>query len=105
MPEEQEGTTESPTENPPAAIPGPDFLRLYSHIDPSFPMFVLHEWRARERRPFVYAMTGQIIGGVLAAALIGGFIYLVMNGHGYYAAGLLAAGAISMVTGFRIGRY
>jgi hypothetical protein len=42
-----------------------------------------------------------VIGGVLALSLVGGFIYLVMNDHGGYAGGLLGAGALGMVAGFR----
>jgi uncharacterized membrane protein len=45
-------------------------------------------------------MTALIIGGVVALSLVGGFIFLVMNGHPKAAAGLLSGGVITIVTAF-----
>jgi hypothetical protein len=49
-------------------------------------------------------MLGLVIGGLLGLGLIGGFVYLVMQGHGGYATTLLGTGALSMVAGFRVVR-
>jgi hypothetical protein len=54
-----------------------------------------HRWT------FIYALTALIIGGVIGLSLVGGFVYLVMNGHAKAAAALLGAGAVGMVAGFR----
>jgi hypothetical protein len=61
---------------------------------------VLQEWGHRNRRAFWYALVALVIGGLMGISLIGGFIYLVMNGHVKAAVSLLGAGAVSMVAGF-----
>lgn len=55
----------------------------------------------RDRNAFTFAFTGLIIGGIISSGLIGGFIYLVMQGHPTAAGSLLGAGAVGMVAGFR----
>jgi hypothetical protein len=69
------------------------------------PALILAEWSYRHRRSFRYAMTSLVIGGLIALSLVGGFIFLVMHGFGYYALGLLGAGAVGMVAGFRSVRF
>jgi predicted membrane protein len=58
----------------------------------------------RDHDAFTYALTGLIIGGVIAVALIAGFIYLVMQGHPAAAGSLLGTGALGMVAAFRATR-
>lgn len=84
-----------------AAIPSAELLREYDLVGHDLPNLVIEAWQAGHRRSFRYAMTALFIGGLLAMSLIGGFIYLVMQGHGGYAATLLGGGALSMVAGFR----
>jgi hypothetical protein len=62
------------------------------------------EWSRRHSRAFTYALVSTILGAIVALSLVGGFVYLVMNGHPKSAAALLGAGALGMVTGFRSGR-
>lgn len=105
MPGKQENTvTPRITDEPPAPVPSFEILRLYAELDPSLPRFLMAEWKSQRRRPFVYAMVGMLIGGMIALSLIIDFIYLVMNGHGGYAITLIGAGALSMVAGFRAAR-
>jgi hypothetical protein len=55
-------------------------LTQYSIISPELPALVLQEWGHRNRRAFWYALVALVIGGLMGISLIGGFIYLVMNG-------------------------
>jgi hypothetical protein len=89
---------------PTALFPSPELLEQLGNIHPELPMTVISEWKVRHARAYAYANHALLIGGILALALIGGFVYLVMNSHGYYAAMLLGAGAVSMVAGFRAAR-
>ena len=50
---------------------------------------MLQEWGHRNRRAFWYAPVALVIGGLMGISLIGGFIYLVMNGHVKAAVSLL----------------
>jgi hypothetical protein len=60
----------------------------------------MKEWGFRHQRQFLYA-TLSLGGGILVTlALIGGFIYLVMEGHPEAAASLLGTGALGLVAGF-----
>jgi len=86
---------------PPGNVPNPDLLKQYAIVAPELPALVMAEWGHRHRRAFWYALVSLVIGGVLALSLVGGFIYLVMNDHGGYAGGLLGAGALGRVAGFR----
>ena len=99
-PEPKALTRDAPT----ASVPGAEILAAYAKVSPDLPAHVLEEWSLRHRRAFLYAITALVIGGILGVALIGGFVYLVLTGHGGYAAALLGAGAISMVAGFRAAR-
>lgn len=86
---------------PPGNVPSPELLDQYAYISPEMPGLVMAEWSHRHRRAFLYALVSLLIGGLLALSLVGGFIFLVMNGRGGYAVTLLGAGALSMVAGFR----
>jgi hypothetical protein len=99
-------STERPAQSDPprASVPSPDVLRAYGLVSPDLPFYIVKVWRADHSRNFWYATTALIIGGLLAISLIGGFVYLVMQQHGGYAAGLLGAGAFGMVAGFRASR-
>lgn len=85
---------------PEGNVPGPQVLQGYREIHPDLPAIVMQEWSFRNRRAFIYATIALIIGGLVALSLIGGFIYLVMQGHGGYGSALLGAGALGIVAGF-----
>jgi hypothetical protein len=61
---------------------------------------VLQIWHGIQRADFVYATVSLVIAGMVAFALIGGFVYLVIQGHPKAAGALLGSGALSLVTGF-----
>ena len=52
------------------------------------------------RMEYRYAMAGLAIAGVGLVSIVGGFIYLVMNGHPQAAGCLLGAGVLSLITAF-----
>lgn len=57
-----------------------------------------------DRQAFAYAMTGLVIGGLIAIGVIVGFVYLVVNGHPEAAGSLLGASVLGMIAGFRSSR-
>lgn len=89
---------------PTSSIPSPAALAAYQTIDPQLPRMIVDGAIHRDRNSFLYALTGQLVGGAISLSLIGGFIYLVMHNHATEAAELLGAGAIGIVTGFRLTR-
>lgn len=95
------GKSERPANEKIATVPSPELLREYDSVGHDLPGMIVAAWQARHRRSFIYAMVALIIGGMLALGMVGGFVYLVMQGHGRYALTLLGAGALGMVAGFR----
>lgn len=87
------------------SVPNPELLEEYRRVASELPALVIAEWSARHSRRFRYALTSLIIGGVLALSLVSGFVFLVMKDQGKYAAGLLCAGAFTMVAGFLSTRF
>jgi hypothetical protein len=73
---------------------------MYYDVSPDLPALIVLQWGYRHKRAFWFAWTGQVIGGLLAGSLIGGYIYLVMQGHPKSAGLLLGGGAVSLVTAF-----
>jgi hypothetical protein len=86
---------------PLGVLPPPELLEVFTRFGPEMPAKVLRLWGDAHVRAYRYAILSLVIGGLLGLALIGGFIYLVMQGHGTYAGVLQGAGALSMVAGFR----
>lgn len=88
------------SKTPKALIPDAATLAEFQHIDTGLPVRLV-EIAAREaEREYRYAMLALVCGALIALAVIGGFIYLVMQGHGAYAGGLLGAGVLTMIGGF-----
>jgi membrane-bound ClpP family serine protease len=73
-------------------------------IAPELPALVIKEWSHRHQRACLYALVALSIGGLLALALIAGFVYLIMNNHDTSAGVLLGSGAVSLVMGFLVTR-
>lgn len=96
----KKGKSRSGTNKPQAQVPNPAILREYSEVAPELPALIIQAWERRHHRQFVYATTLGVIGGCVMLTLIGGYIYLVMEDHRYYAAGLLSGGVLSAVAGF-----
>jgi len=84
-----------------AAVPSSELLKSYQALGKKLPEAVMAEWSSYHRRAFIYATVALTFGGLIALSLVGGFVYLVMNGHPKSAAALLGAGALGMVAGFR----
>lgn len=105
VPTKQQQPTKAQLKPQISVVPSPELLEAYDRISPKLPRLVMREWSLRNRRAFTYALTMGIIGGLLAAGLIGGFIYLVKTGHSKAAIGLFSAGAVGLVIGFRSARY
>jgi hypothetical protein len=76
-------------------------LDLFQRFGPQAPIEVLRMWRAQHQANFVYATVALVIAGALGLGLIGGYVYLVMEGHATAGGVLLGSGALSMVAGFR----
>lgn len=88
-----------------AQVPSAAVLQQYLHVSPELPALVMKEWGYRHKRQFLYAMVSLIIGGLVAFSLIGGFVFLVMNGHPKEAGWLLGSGAVGLVSGFVASRF
>jgi hypothetical protein len=86
---------------PSTVVPSRELLDLYAEIHPNLAFDVMDAWNQSHRRAFWYAFVSTLIGGLIALSLVGGFIYLMMNGHSKAAGILLGAGALGMVAGFR----
>jgi hypothetical protein len=88
-------------ENAPLGVlPPPEALELFSNFGSETSMEAMRLWGFTHQRSYRYATLALAIGGTRALGLIGGFIYLVMQGHGAYAATLLDA-----VAGGRLPRH
>ena len=80
--------------------PNPEIVRFYEEISPGYGRIIIEQWALRNRRAFLTPFVAMIFSFALASGLIGGFVYLVMQGHTKAALALLGAGAISLVTAF-----
>lgn len=90
-----------PGKKPSSSIPSPQALAAYSEIDPELPKIITMGAIRRDDHAYQYMRNGLFIGGAIAAGLICGFIYLIIQNHPTAAGALLSAAAIGMVSGFR----
>ena len=84
-----------------AVVLNPQQLQEYSNVDPSLPALITEAGMETQRQKFIYATLALAFGFLLALAVVGGFIYLVMHDHPKSAAGLIGAGVLGLVTGFQ----
>lgn len=83
-----------------SVVLSPEQLQEYGKIDPSLPELVLRSRDHELQREFLYAI-GSLTAGVLCLfSIVGGYIYLVINGHSEAATGLLGTGVLSLIGGF-----
>jgi hypothetical protein len=81
-------------------VPSPEELQRYQTVDPTLPT-VLIQVRDRElRREFIYAASALSVAALGLVMVIGGFVYLVMQGHPTAAGSLLGAGVLGLIAGF-----
>lgn len=92
-----------PTKKPTSSVPSPAALAAYGEIDSQLPAVIVDAAVRYDRQAFAYAMTGMVIGGLIAS-VIAGFVYLVISSHPEAAGGLLGASVLSMIAGFRSSR-
>jgi hypothetical protein len=78
----------------------PEQLAEYARVNSDLPALVVKARNDELRRQFTYA-TLSLLSGILALlSIIGGYIYLVVQGHPRSAAGLLATGVLGLIGGF-----
>lgn len=87
-----------------SVVLNPQQLQLYSEIDPALPAILVKAALEVNRQEYRFAMTQGTFGFILGIAIIGGAIYLGMNGQPWLASVLLGTGAVGMVTGFQFSR-
>lgn len=74
----------------------PSQLAEYALVSPELPALVIKARNAELRRQFIYAVLSLSAGIAALLSLIGGYIYLVMQGHPHAALGLLAGGVLGL---------
>lgn len=84
-----------------AVVLNPQQLQEYANVDPTLPALITQAGMESQRQKFVYATVALSFGFLLALAVVGGFVYLVMHGHPKSAATLIGAGVLGLVTGFQ----
>lgn len=80
-------------------------LEYYARVDPQLPALITEVRDRQLAREYRYAMMGLGIAGLGLVLVIGGFIYLVMNGHPVSAGWLLGGGGTGLIAGFLRARY
>ena len=81
-------------------VPSPEQLQRYREIDSSLPALL---FKARDRelqREFFYAALALGIAALALILVLGGFVYLVMQGHPTEAKILLGAGVLGLIASF-----
>jgi hypothetical protein len=88
-----------------SVVLNPAELELYASVDPQLPALITQVRDRQLEREYNYAMMGLRIAGLGLFLVIGGFMYLVMNGHPQSAAWLLGSGGLTAIAGFQRARY
>ncbi len=101
----QKKTSQSDTDTPPAVVPNPELLEAYGRVSPDLPALVVKEWGHRHRRSFIYATTSLVGGILVACGLIGGFVYLTIEGHATDERLLLGSGVLGIIGSFLAARF
>ncbi len=78
----------------------PAQLELFARIDPNLPVIITQAGMIERTQEYRYAVTALVCGFFAFVVLVGGFIYLVMQGHPTPAGLLLGAGTLGLVAGF-----
>ena len=84
-----------------AVVLNPQQLQEYANVDPNLPALITQAGMESQRQKFIYATVALSFGFLLALAVVGGFVYLVMHDHPKSAACLIGAGVLGLVTGFQ----
>jgi hypothetical protein len=81
-------------------VPSPEQLEQFQKLDPALPALVLHARDRELQREFIYAAMALGVAGLALVLVLGGFVYLVMQGHPTAAGSLLGAGVLGLIAGF-----
>jgi small-conductance mechanosensitive channel len=96
------------TEKPPppsrtgqtSLVLNPEQLKEFQVIDPALPALVVEARTLELKRQFHYAVLALVAGLVAFLSMVGGFVFLVLQGHSGAAGLLLGAGVLGLVAGF-----
>jgi hypothetical protein len=83
-----------------SVLPTPDQLARFAAVDATLPAKVIEASDRELKREFLYAALSATYGIVALLSVVGGYIYLTLHGFAHSAAGLLAAGVLSLIGGF-----
>jgi hypothetical protein len=81
-------------------VPSPELLEQFRRVDPALPALVLQARDRELHREFVYATSSLGVAALALVLVLGGFVYLVMQGRSSDAKILLGAGVLGLITGF-----
>ena len=81
-------------------VPSPEQLQRYQAIDPALPVLLFQARDRQLHREFVYAALALGIAALALILVLGGFVYLVIQGHPTEAKILLGAGVLGLIAGF-----
>jgi hypothetical protein len=81
-------------------VPSPEQLQRYQAINPALPALLFQARDRQLHREFVYAVLALGIAALALILVLGGFVYLVMQGHPTEAKILLGAGVLGLIAAF-----
>ena len=81
-------------------VPSPEQLEQFQKVNPTLPAQVLQVRDRELHREFVYAALALGVAAISLVLVLGGFVYLVMQGHTTEAKILLGAGVLGLIAGF-----
>jgi hypothetical protein len=81
-------------------VPSPEQLEQFQKVNPALPIQVLQARDRELHREFLYAAIALGVAALALILVLGGFVYLVMQGHPTEAKILLGAGVPGLIAGF-----
>jgi uncharacterized membrane protein len=81
-------------------VPSPEQLQKFQEIDPALPATLMQARDRELQREFAYAALALAVAALALILVLGGFVYLVMQGHPTEAKILLGAGVLGLIASF-----
>jgi hypothetical protein len=81
-------------------VPSPEQLEQFQRVDPALPALVLQARDRELQREFRYAAIALGVAALALILVLGGFVYLAMQGHPTEAKILLGAGVLGLIASF-----
>jgi hypothetical protein len=81
-------------------VPSPEQLEQFQKVNPTLPAQVLQARDRELHREFLYAAIALGVAALALILVLGGFVYLVMQGHPAEAKILLGAGVLGLIASF-----